>query len=340
VVRDAAWTVCDGVSGTAAGVTVIAGPLTDGGERAAALRDDQAIVVTNAGGPNAGTWLLWHGHRSRIDLGDRAVTDALGIDARSSIARDIAPGLFNAIPEAPPLRAPAVAGAGQPPRYPVSAPVGAVVVSYDANNTLRHYAVLADGLQPISPVVAAILRNTNSFGLDQPPRLGADDIARLPLSSLIDTSAYPNAPVTLIDAARAPLTCAQWRRGADATGSTVDLRAGVILPVPDELHAVTLIGAHTGTTADRVVMSPGRGYLVDSGGAYFWLSDTGVRYGIDVDDDAKTVAALGLSEPALPIPWSMLNQFAPGPTLSRADALLAHDALAADLRPAVVKETP
>jgi type VII secretion protein EccB len=257
-------------------------------------------------------------------------------------ARPIAPGLFNAVPEAPALATPAITGAGEPPRYPlpVTAPVGAVVVSYDADNTLRHYAVLADGLQPISPVVAAILRNTNSFGLDQPPRIGADDVARLPVSHAIDNDAYPARAVTLVDAATAPLTCAEWKHPADATASTVDVRSGVTLPISDDLRAVALVGAGSGSTADRVVLAPGRGYFVESGGAYFWLSDTGVRYGIDEGDDRKAVAALGLTAPALPMPWSVLSQFAAGPTLGRADAMLAHDALAADPRPAVVTENP
>jgi type VII secretion protein EccB len=352
---DAEWAVCDGVSGPAAGVTMIAGPLTDGGERAARLPGDEAVLVSNANGPNAGTWLLWDGRRSPIDLNDRAITSALGWGADLPDTRPVAAGLFNAVPEAPALSPPVIPGAGEPTRYqlPVSAPVGAVVASFDADNTIRHYAVLTDGLQPISPVMAAILRNTNSFGLDQPPRLGADDIARLPVASAIDDGAYPSGPVKVVDAEDAPLTCAQWTRPADATSGTLVLRSGVTLPMSEELSTVTLVGAGSGTTANRVVLTPGRGYLVQtvgqdgggastspSGGAYFWLSDTGVRYGLDEDGDQKTITSLGLTPPALPIPWSMLSQFAPGPTLSRADALLAHDALAADPRPAVVRETP
>jgi Type VII secretion system ESX-1, transport TM domain B len=68
-----------------------------------------------------------------------------------------------------------------------------------------------------------------------------------------------------------------------------------------------------------------------------------VRYGIDQDagqDGTDALSALGLTPPALPIPWAMLSQFAEGPTLSRADALLAHDGLAPDPSPAVVRETP
>ena len=76
--KDADWTVCDAASGTAAGVTVIAGAPDSSGARAAAL---------DAGRPcwsatRRGTWLLWDGRRSRIDLADHAVTSALGLGHR------------------------------------------------------------------------------------------------------------------------------------------------------------------------------------------------------------------------------------------------------------------
>lgn len=64
--RDA-WTVCDGTGAVAPGVTVIAGAPAQGGERAAELAADSAILVDNG----AGTWLLWDGRRSLIDLNDR-----------------------------------------------------------------------------------------------------------------------------------------------------------------------------------------------------------------------------------------------------------------------------
>jgi type VII secretion protein EccB len=338
--RDAEWTVCDGLSGPATGTTVIAGPLTDGGERAAVLPAGTAVLVDNASAPNAGTWLLWDGNRSPLDLNDRAVLAALGLGAEPPAAQPISPGLFNAIPEAPALRVPPIPNAGEAPGYPLSvtAPIGSVVASFDTDNTLRHYAVLADGLQPVSPVVAAVLRNTDSYGLDQSPRLGADEISRLPVADDIDVKAYPAQPVTLVDSAAAPLTCAEWSRNADATGPTVVLRAGATLPIAEDLRTVALVGAGVGATADRVVVAPGSGYLVDSGGGYFWVGDTGVRYGIEDDGDGKTLAALGISQQAIPIPWSILSLFADGPTLSRADALLAHDGLAADPRPAVLRQ--
>jgi type VII secretion protein EccB len=330
--RDADWTVCDGSFGPAAGVTVIAGKPADGGERATVLPANHAVLVENEGR----TWLLWDGRRSLIDLNNRAVTDALGLGVEIPTPRPIATGLFNTVPEAPALSAPAIPGAGDPPRFtmPVPAPIGAVVAAYEADNTIRYYAVLTDGLQPIPQVLAAILRNTNSFGLERPPRLGADEIARLPVARGIDTGAYPAEPVTLVDAGDDPVTCTRWAKPEGATTSSLTLLSGAALPLPEGLRTVDLVTSGSGGVANRVALSPGRGYFVDSNGSLFWVSDTGVRYGIDTDADDKTAAALGLTPPPLQIPWAVLTQFAAGSTLSRADALLAHDALPPDPRPA------
>ncbi|OBK85304.1 type VII secretion protein EccB, partial [Mycolicibacter heraklionensis] len=172
--HDADWTACDAVTGSTAGVTVIGGPLSYSGSRAGALDAQQAVLVDNG----AGAWLLWDGKRSRIDLADHAITGALGLSERGSAVptpRPIATGLFNAIPEAPALVAPVIPGAGDKPAYDLrtAAPVGAVVAAHslDGNTqgTLRYYAVLEDGLQPISGVLAAVLRNADSQGLDRPP---------------------------------------------------------------------------------------------------------------------------------------------------------------------------
>ncbi|OBI03740.1 type VII secretion protein EccB, partial [Mycolicibacter heraklionensis] len=179
---DANWTVCDSVSGSAAGVTVIAGRLDTEGSHADALGSQEAVLVDNG----AGAWLLWDGKRSRIDLADRAVTAALGLDAGALKPRPIAAGLFNVIPEAPALVAPLIPGAGNPLPFPLPVPVsiGSVVVAHDldtdSDGALRYYAVLEDGLQPVSSVLAAVLRNSDSQGLERPPVLGADDVARLP----------------------------------------------------------------------------------------------------------------------------------------------------------------
>ncbi len=355
--KDASWTVCDAVSGQATGVTVIAGTPDSSGARAAALEDGHAVLVGNGGA----TWLLWNGKRSRIDLADRAVTGALGLGADMPAPRPIATGLFNVVPEAPALTAPIISGAGSPPQFalPVPAPVGAVVTAHaldvNSDTSVRYYAVLPDGLQPISPVLAAILRNTNSYGLDQPPRLGADQIARLPVSRMVDTTRYPEQRVSLVDAPHAPVTCAHWSKPAGASTSSLTLLSGSALPVAEAVRTVDLVGAGANGVASRVALAPGNGYFAQNVGAeaasppaggLFWIDDTGVRYGIDEEAGAtghlKTAEALGLSSPALSVPWSVLALFAAGPTLSRADALLAHDSLAPDSRrthPVATKES-
>jgi type VII secretion protein EccB len=363
--RDANWTVCDAVSepargGHAAhstGVTVIAGQPDSRGSRAATLGSGQAVLVDSPADRGSSNWLLWDGRRSQIDLANHAVTNALGLGVDVPAPRPIAPGLFNAIPESPPLTAPGIPNAGAPANFSAPAPIGAVVVSYaldqSSSGSARYYAVLPDGLQPISPVLAAILRNTNSYGLEQPPRLGADEVAKLPVSRLLDTTRYPDRQVALVDAAKNPVTCAYWSKPAGAASSSLSLLSGSALPVPDGIHTVDLVGANSGGSqaiATRVALAPGTGYFTQSvgggatapgAGSLFWVSDTGVRYGIDNEAEnasgaaghGKTVEALGLSAPAVPVPWSILSLFASGPALSRADALLAHDGLAPDSRP-------
>lgn len=360
--RDANWTVCDAVSepaqgGHAAhstGVTVIAGRPDSSGARAATLASRQAILVERDGS----TWLLWDGRRSQINLTDHAITNALGLGQNNSeipAPRPIALGLFNAIPEGPSLTAPGIPNAGAPAPFSVPAPIGAVVVSYaldqSSSGAPRYYAVLPDGLQQISPVLAAILRNTNSYGLDQPPRLGADAVAKLPVSRLLDTARYPGQQLTVVDAGKSPVTCAYWSKPAGAATSSLNLLSGSALPIAESIHTVDLVGggaATSGAVATRVALAPGTGYFTQTvgggpdspgTGSLFWISDTGVRYGIDNEAEhsaaghGKTVEALGLSGSPVPIPWSVLSLFANGPTLSRADALLAHDGLTPDQKP-------
>jgi type VII secretion protein EccB len=216
-----------------------------------------------------------------------------------------------------------------------------------ASDAVRYYAVLPDGLQPISPVLAAILRNTNSYGLDQPPRVGADQVAKAPVSRLLDAARYPGQPVSLVDAAKNPVACAYWSKPAGAASSSLNLLSGSAVPVPDAVRTLDLVGAGGGVAA-RVALAPGTGYFAQTvgggptspgAGSLFWVSDTGVRYGIDTESDSsgaghgKAVEALGLSAPPVAIPWSILSLFASGPTLSRADALLAHDGLPPDSKP-------
>jgi type VII secretion protein EccB len=341
--RDAQWTVCDTAPPPAHGVmpsvTVIAGPLAAGEGKAAAFSGDHAVLARTA---NA-AWLVWDGHRARIDLADHAVTSALGVEPQSSAPRVLSQALVDVVPEGPQLTAPVLPGAGGQPRFALNRPIGSVVAARTLDGRTQHYAVLQEGLQPIPRVLAAVLRNTNSYGLAAVPVLPPDQISRLPVANRIDTSVYPADPVKVINPAAAPVLCARWSKPDASAVSTLTLLSGAALPTSAPDKAVGLVAAGTPGAADRVAIAPGTGYLAQVVGqepasptreALFWISDTGVRYGLDTNSkDSKPLEALGLHEPALPIPWSMLRLLAPGPTLSRADALLAHDSLPADPRP-------
>lgn len=336
--RDADWTVCDSTGSAGPDVTVIAGQLSEGQDRASALPPDRAVLVDSGPPDGAMTWLLWDGRRSLIDLNDRGVTDALGLPIDIPSPRPIAPGLFNAIPEGAPLHFPSIPGAGTAPQFSLSepVPVGGVIATYGTDGKLRHYAVLPDGLQMVSPVVAAMLRNTNSYGLEQPPSLGADEIARSPVSRMLDTSAFPAEPINLVNAEMFPVTCVHWAKSADAKTSSLTLLSGAALPIGASAHAIDLPVRADDRRASRVVVPVGRGYFVQTvgqeaasapSGSLFWISDTGIRYGIEAanqEEMTKTVAALGLAGPSIPAPWSVLTLLTPGPALSKADALSAY----------------
>ncbi|WP_192830114.1 type VII secretion protein EccB, partial [Mycobacterium sp. UM_Kg1] len=74
-------------------------------------------------------------------------------------------------------------------------------------------------------------RNTDSYGLERPPVLGADDIARLPVSRGLDVSRFPERPVHVVDGVSAPVTCAQWSKPAGASTSSLTLLSGSTLPL-------------------------------------------------------------------------------------------------------------
>ena len=60
--------------------------------------------------------------------------------------------------------------------------------------------------------------------------------------------------------------------------------------MPDAVRTVDLVGAGAQGIATRVALAPGTGYFTQTvgggaaapaAGSLFWVSDTGVRYGID-----------------------------------------------------------
>lgn len=178
------------------------------------------------------------------------------------------------------------------------------------------------------------MRANDAYGLVEPPALTPDQVAKAPKAAVIAVEDYPTSPLQIIDPGTDPVTCGQWVKLAGAPTSKLSLLAGPSLPVAADAKPLALTAASP-TTASRVLLPRGSGFFVQVTGqepksetkeSAFWVSDLGLRYGLEQTANERTSPAeiLGMTHDALPIPWAVLSLFAAGPTLSKADALVAH----------------
>ena len=186
-------------------------------------------------------------------------------------------------------------------------------------------------------MIAAILRANDAYGLVEPPALTPDQIAKAPKAEPIPVEDYPTEALQILDPTTDPVSCGQWVKLDGAPTSNLTLLVGQSLPVAEDARPVTLTGAGP-TSAQRAILPKGSGYFVQVTGqqpesatreSAFWVSDLGVRYGLEAPSTPGGVGggpaeSLGMTAEPLPIPWSLLSLFAPGPTLSKDDALVAH----------------
>jgi type VII secretion protein EccB len=100
------WAVCDGTE--PAETVLLAGR---GDRRMVALGSGQALLVS-ARTMGGATYLLADGWRARVDLRDIAVVRALHLEGLPVQA--VSQALLDSVPEAPALRAPPIAGVGNP----------------------------------------------------------------------------------------------------------------------------------------------------------------------------------------------------------------------------------
>ena len=346
------WTVCDSASdkpGAPPLVTAIGGPLTVG-SRATSLDASKAVLAEHDGK----TYVIWNGQRSAIDLSNKAVALALGVDTDSPTPVAISTPLFDALPATEPLNSPVIPGAGAPSQFNVArdAVIGSVLSVRDLQTDADNFYVLVrNGVQPISPFVASLLRSVNSFGDELPVVVAPDRLASVPVVDTLPIDYYPTTRLDLVDTESNPVTCLNWSKGStDRTSETVVLSGkGLPIPIGSDNRLIRLVKndrSPGSIEADQVYMSAGATNLVMTTGAapdatsresMWWISDQGVRYGISLDDE--TLRALGISpSQARQAPWPLIRVFAPGPALSRADAMTQHDTLAAPAEAAPLTE--
>ncbi|MGA7132943.1 MAG: type VII secretion protein EccB [Mycobacterium sp.] len=342
------WLVCDSVKPTAGvgepspvTVTVIDGTPDLSGRRHV-LSGSDAVVLRY----EKDTWVIRQGRRSRIDSLNRSVLLPLGLTPENvTHARPMSRALYDALPVGPELMVPRVPDAGKPAGF-AGAPglVGTVIVTPQISGPQQYSVVLADGVETVTPVVAQILENDGTPSGNAPVVVAPASLAKMPVVNGLDLSAYPENPLNVVDMRENPATCWWWEKTAGEERARVQVVSGPTIPVETSAtdKVVSLVKADTsGREADRVYFGPDYGnWVVVTGNApesttaesHWWLSSSGVRFGVDNSRDV--LRALGLTSQPSPAPWVALRLLAPGPALSRADALVRHDTLPTDMNPA------
>jgi len=342
------WLVCDSVTPTAGvgapspvTVTVIDGTPDVSGHRHV-LSGSDAVVLRY----EKDTWVIRQGRRSRIDSTNRAVLLPLGLTPEHvSQARPMSRALYDALPVGPELSVPKVPGIGLPAGFAgAPGPVGTVIVTPQVSGPQQYSVVLAEGVQTVTAVVAQILQNDGTSVGSAPVTVSPALLAKMPVVTGLDLSAYPDGPLSPVDIRDNPATCWWWQKTAGEERARVQVISGPTIPVTTSAaeKVVSLVKADpSGREADRVYFGPDYGNWValtgnDPGSStsesLWWLSSSGVRFGVENSRDARS--ALGLTSQPSPAPWVALRLLAPGPALSRADALVRHDTLPSDMNPA------
>ena len=345
---DSQWAVCDTIptatattsAASAPIVTTLAGPLSVG-RRTAPLRMPNAILARHGDT----TFVVWDGHRSQIDLSNKPVDLALGIDYDSPQPIPMSTALFDAIPATDPLIIPQIPDFGAPSQWNLGPGVviGSVVSVQDVQRGGAEslFVLLADGVQHISPFVASLLRSVNSFGDARPPVVSPDRIAPVPVVDHLPVSYYPSTRLHLVDTAVDGTTCLAWSKGATDKAARVSVLSGQGLPIdassderlvhvvkdgPTEANSVEADRIYIAPDATNLVMSTNADPTSVSRDSMWWVSDEGVRFGIAVDDSALKPLNITTAA-AQQAPWALIRTLAPGPALSRQDALTQHDTL-------------
>jgi type VII secretion protein EccB len=339
------WAVCDTAptaSATASAgrepvVTALAGPLTTAG-RAAPLAMPAAVLARH----DDKTFLVWDGHRSEIDVTNKSVALALGVDSSAPPPVAMSTALYDAIPATDPLIVPAIPDAGQPSPWELGQPavIGSVLSVRDVQSSggETFYVLLPDGIQRISPFVASLLRSANSFGGTAPVAVAPDRLAPIPVVESLPVAYYPPTRLQLVDTTVNGTTCLAWSKGSTDKAATITTLSGQGLPIPPEndsrlVHLV--IGPDARTGANQVYIDPAATNLVMSTNAdpvsvshdsLWWISPQGLRYGIALADSALKPLGIATGQ-ARQAPWVLIRVFAPGPALSREDALTQRSSL-------------
>ena len=284
------WTVCDSAPdnpNAAPVVTAIGGPLSVG-SRSLPLEPPKAVLAEH----DDKTYVVWNGQRSEIDLSNKAVSLALGVDTDAPQPVKISTPLFDALPATEPLDSPVIPGAGTPSQFNVEpgAVVGSVLSVRDLQTGAdEFYVLLRNGVQPISPFVASLLRSARPFGDERPVvvvRTGGERFCRRD-SSRRRRTLHPLEPSIRGEPGHVP----ELVEGVDRCSRRSSRRPARVCRSDrgrtDRTLAWSRMTGHRRAPRPTRYIRPGGDEHRDDDGAVLvatsestrWISDEGVRYG-------------------------------------------------------------
>lgn len=266
-------------------------------------------------------YLIWHGHRLRVDA--PWIPTALGL-GRGPVT-SVSPVWLNAVPAGPdlePISVPGAGGAG-PALGHLHPLVGQILAARNVGSSRQFYLVEPGGLAPVTATQAALLLAGPSAGAAYQ---GAA-VAPVPVSpaaaaraaqvhaSLPDSSGVPPAPPAVFAPGGGAVPCTLYPGAGAATPGVV-----FAVPPPGRPPVLTTPGVTASPEgADLISVAPGDGALVRpqaapgvAGNSLFLVTDTGVKYPVPTAD----VAALGYrSGAAASLPAALLGLLPTGPAL-------------------------
>ncbi|OBJ12699.1 type VII secretion protein EccB [Mycobacterium sp. 1482292.6] len=344
------WTVCDStqtpsvseLAGASMVETTVLANDPAFGEDIRAAAPEQTLLAK----ANDTTYLIYNGVRAEINPIDPTLYNALRL--ADGEVRPASPGFLNAFPLVEPIVPIVIPNVAEPTTYlPETYRVGAILRTVDSRGS-QLYVVLREGLQPISPATADIIRygNPNSPAVSEPIGISPAIVRDVPVVHNLPVNHYPATAPRFVHTDPDRVVCMSWQRNSSPGEATTRLLVGRRLPLPGGAQPVQLATADGGGPGlDSVYLKPGTGEYVQASadgpdssalGQSFYVNDLGVRFHIPDQAAATALGVVGVKRPgstnAMPqaAPWSVLRLLPPGPELSPQAALIAHDGMAAD----------